>query len=206
MSEPVTATISKEWKQRMIIILAVLVGMGGWFLFDGLVAYPRNNVKAAVYFEIRDRLGEDTPETAKAWEEVRTEKGWKPTPPKKIYSDGDMTTQVVLAILSFVGAAAAGLHFFRSVSTTTRMENGVILLPDGRRVPIEKVRATSRKRWENKGIADLAWEPEPGKLERFILDDYKYVGAAAILEEVERALGITHPPKNEETPPRDPGA
>jgi hypothetical protein len=193
MSTEVTATISREWKQRMLIICAVLVGLGGWFLFDGLVAYPQNNQKAVVYFEIRERLGKDTPETKAAWDEVRAAKGWSEAAPKKIYSQGDLTTQVVLGLLALGGAAAAGLHFLRSLSTTTRMNNGLITLPDGLEIPISKVRAVSRKRWENKGIADLAWEPEPGRMERFLLDDYKYVGAATILEEVERTLGVEKP-------------
>ena len=45
----ITATVSKEWKRRMLIIIAVVTGMGGWFFFDGLVAYPRQNQRAAAY-------------------------------------------------------------------------------------------------------------------------------------------------------------
>ena len=51
----------------------------------------------------------------------------------------------------------------------------------------------SKKRWENKGIADLAYEAAPGKLQKFILDDYKFVGAAQILEAAEKSLAPTAP-------------
>ncbi len=191
VSNPVTAIISKEWKQRILIICLALAGMGGWFIFDGLVAYPRNNEKAVVYFELRDRLGKDSPELKEAWDAVRKERTWNDSTPKKIYSDGDLRTQLILGGLTLLGAGAVLVYFFKSLKTTTRMKNGIIFLPDGRQIEIAKVRAVSRKRWENKGIADLAWEPEPGKFEKFLLDDYKYIGAATILEEVEKTLGIT---------------
>jgi hypothetical protein len=190
----VTAIISKEWKQRMLIIVLAVGGLGCWFLFDGLVAYPRNNVKAAIYFELREKHGEDTPELKAAWEAVRKERVWNDSTPKKIYSAGDLQTQLILGAITLLGAAAVLLHFFRSLPQTTRLENGVITLPDGRQVEITKVQAVSKKRWENKGIADLAYESAPGKSTRFILDDYKFIGAAQILEEVEKHLN----------PPADP--
>jgi len=188
VSTSVTAIISKEWKQRMLLISLAVGGLGGWFLFDGLVAYPRNNVKAAIYFELREKHGEDTPELKAAWEVVRKDRVWNDSTPKKIYSPGDLQTQLILGAVTLLAAAALLLYFYRSLSQTTRLENGVITLPNGKTVEISKVQAVSKKRWENKGIADLAYESAPGKSARFILDDYKFVGAAQILEEVEKRL------------------
>lgn len=182
----------------MLIIALAVGGLGGWFLFDGLVAYPRNNVKAAIYFDLREKHGEDTPELKAAWEAVRKERVWNDSTPKKIYSEGDLKTQMILGAVALLVSAAVLLHFFRSLSQTTRLENGVITLPDGKTVEISKVQAVSKKRWENKGIADLAYESAPGKSTRFILDDYKFIGAAQILDEVEKHL---NPPSD---PPEDP--
>ncbi len=186
----------------MLIISLAVGGLGFWFLFDGLVAYPRNNVKAEIYFELREKLGEDTPELKAAWEAVRKERVWNDSTPKKIYSDGDLKTQLILGGVTLLAAFAVLLHYFRSLPQTTRLENGVITLPDGKTVEISKVQAVSKKRWENKGIADLAYESAPGKSTRFVLDDYKFIGAAQILEEVEKHLN----PQNaisEESPPSD---
>ena len=198
MSTSVTAIISKEWKQRMLIITLAVGGLGCWFLFDGMVGYPRNNVKAVIYFELRDKYGEDTPELKAAWEVVRKDRVWNDSTPKKIYSPGDLQTQLILGSVTLFAAAAVLLHFLRSLRQTTRLENGVITLPNGKTVEISKVQAVSKKRWENKGIADLAYESAPGQSTRFVLDDYKFIGAAQILEEVEKHL---NPPNDS---PADP--
>ena len=188
MSVSVTAVISKEWKQRILIMALALGGLGCWFLYDGLVAYPKNNVKAEIYLPLREKLGKDTPELEAAWAEIRKERNWNDKTPKKIYDEGDLQTQVVLGIITLLASAGILFYFYRSLPKTTRLEDGVIILPDGRRIELTKVRALSKKRWDNKGIADLAYESAPGKTTRFILDDYKYIGAAKILDEVEKVL------------------
>ena len=172
MSVSVTAVISKEWKQRILIMAVALGGLGCWFLYDGLVAYPKNNVKAEIYLPLRDKLGKDTPELEAAWAEIRKERNWNDKTPKKIYDKGDLQTQIVLGILTLLASAGVLFYFYRSLPTTTRLENGVIILPDGRRIELTKIRALSKKRWDNKGIADLAYESSPGKTTRFVLDDY----------------------------------
>lgn len=194
MSVSVTAVISKEWKQRNLIMAVALGGLGCWFLYDGLVAYPKNNVKAEIYLPLRDKLGKDTPELEAAWAEIRKERNWNDKTPKKIYDKGDLQTQIVLGILTLLASAGVLFYFYRSLPTTTRLENGVIILPDGRRIELTKIRALSKKRWDNKGIADLAYESSPGKTTRFVLDDYKYIGAATILDEVEKMLSPADPP------------
>lgn len=194
MSVSVTAVISKEWKQRILIMAVALGGLGCWFLYDGLVAYPKNNVKAEIYLPLRDKLGKDTPELEAAWAEIRKERNWNDKTPKKIYDKGDLQTQVVLGILTLLASAGVLFYFYRSLPTTTRLENGVIILPDGRRIELTKIRALSKKRWDNKGIADLAYESSPGKTTRFVLDDYKYIGAATILDEVEKVLSPADQP------------
>lgn len=194
MSVSVTAVISKEWKQRILIMAVALGGLGCWFLYDGLVAYPKNNVKAEIYLPLRDKLGKDTPELEAAWAEIRKERNWNDKTPKKIYDKGDLQTQIVLGILTLLASAGVLFYFYRSLPTTTRLENGVIILPDGRRIELTKIRALSKKRWDNKGIADLAYESSPGKTTRFVLDDYKYIGAATILDEVEKVLSPADPP------------
>lgn len=188
MSVSVTAVISKEWKQRILIMALALGGLGCWFLYDGLVAYPKNNVKAEIYLPLRDKLGKDTPELEAAWAEIRKERNWNEKTPKKIYKEGDLKTQIVLGIITLLASAGILFYFYRSLPTTTRLENGVIILPNGRRIELTKIRALSKKRWDNKGIADLAYESSPGKTTRFILDDYKYIGAAQIVDEVEKVL------------------
>lgn len=188
MKPSVTAVISKEWKQRMLLLILMCAGMGCWFLYDGLLAYPKNNVRATEYFALREELGEDSPELKSAWLALARERGWRESPPKKIYSPDSLRTQIRLGAVALLAAAALAVYVFRSLSLTTRLENDTLIFPNGKSVPIGKIRAVSKKRWKNKGIADLVYEPKRGQSARLVLDDYKFIGAAAILAEVERHL------------------
>lgn len=193
VKSPIVAVISKEWKQRMLLMMVVIAGAGCWFLYDGLLGYPQNNVRAKVYLPLRDKLGRDSPELEKAWAQETKARGWSDTAPKKIYSAGDMRTQILIAVVALLGAGLCARNYFVSLRTTTRLEGGVIFLPNGRQIPIDKVRGISMKRWKNKGIADLVYEAGPGSLKKFVLDDYKYVGAEEILKEVKNALPQAEP-------------
>ncbi len=194
VSLSVNATISKEWKQRMLLIMLVVGGMGGWFLFDGLIGYPRHNEWASEYFELQEQHGKDTPELTAAWNELCTQRNWPKDVPKKIYLPGDIHTQLILGGIGWVVVGGIFVHFLRSLPRSTRLENGRIFLPDGREIDIQTVRVLSKKRWKNKGIADLAYEPSPGTSARFLLDDYKYAGADQIVAEIEKMLGTAPSP------------
>lgn len=172
----------------MLLMTLIIGGAGGWFLYDGLWAWPQNNTRWAVYAPLKDQYGKDTAELEKAWTDAARERGWSDTPPKKMYDAGDLRTQILISIAAFVGAGLCAGHYFRSLKTTTRLENDVIILPDNRRIPLEKVRTISMRRWKSKGIADLTYEAGPGQLRKFVLDDYKYIGAEEILKAAENAL------------------
>lgn len=189
----IVASVSREWKRRMAILIAVMTGLGLWFLFDGLVAYPRQNVRAAAYAELLARHGKDTPELERAWLELCNERGWSAKVPGKTYTEGDIRTQIFLGILALVVAAIILVRLIRTLPTTTRLENGVIELPDGRQIPLHRLRAITKKRWESQSIAGLVYEKEDGQMGKFILDDYKYAGAADILAEAEKVVPADAP-------------
>ena len=206
MNPSVTAVISKEWKQRMLLMMLIIGGAGCWFLYDGLWAWPQNNTRWEVFAPLKEKFGKDTPELEKAWTEAARERGWSDTPPKKKYEAGDLRTQILISIAAFIGAGLCVRHYFGSVKTTTRLEDDVIILPDKRKIPLSKVRSISMQRWKSKGIADLTYEAGPGQLRKFFLDDYKYVGAEEILKAAEKALPQGEPPaKPDDAPDVSPG-
>jgi len=172
----------------MLLMVLIIGGAGCWFLYDGLWAWPQNNTRWAVYAPLKDQYGKDTPELEKAWTAAARERGWSDTPPKKEYKSGDLRTQIVISIAAFIGAGLCARHFFASLKTTTRLENDVIILPDKRKIPLHKVRSISMHRWKSKGIADLTYEAGPGQMRKFVLDDYKYIGAEEILKAAQKVL------------------
>lgn len=189
MSATVTTTLSKEWKRRMLIITLIAFAGGAWFLFDGLWAWPRNNERWEVFAGLRQQYGERTQELEKAWLAAAQERGWGNAIPKKFYGSGDLLFQKVLGVAALLAALSCLRNYFSSQNASLSMEDEVIHLPDGRRVPLEKVQAVSLRRWENKGIADVAYAAPDGTSKKFPLDDYKYAGAVDILKAVQKQLG-----------------
>jgi len=194
VNAPLIAIISKEWKQRMQVLSLALAGVGAWFIYDGFIGYPNNNVRAAVYEQLAAQPGKEGDGLQKAWADAARERQWSDDKPKPTYTAGDMRTQIILGLAAWLGAAACLFHYFKSLPLTTRLEGGVIFLPNGTGIALTQIQRLSKKRWENKGIADLFYEAAPGKTKRFILDDYKFIGTAPILDEVEKFLASQDTP------------
>ena len=62
-NEKIHCPIGKWYFKRMTLLGLLLIGFGGWFLFDGLVKYPKDAVKA-VAFEAFEAGGKNV-----SWEE-----------------------------------------------------------------------------------------------------------------------------------------
>lgn len=172
----------------MLLMMLIIGGAGCWFIYDGLWAWPQNNKRWEVFAPLRDKYGKETPELEKAWTEAARERGWSDTQPKKGYNASDLRTQIIISLVAFAGAGLCVRHYFKSINTTTRLEDDIIILPNGQKIPLTKIRSISMKRWKSKGIADLTYEAGPGQLKKFFLDDYKYIGAEDILKAAEKAL------------------
>lgn len=193
----------------MQLICLAVAGLGFWFLYDGLIAWPANNVRATVYFDLKKQYGEDTPELDKAWETTAQERGWKTKKPKKIYGPSDLRTQIIFAVAALAGAGFCVFHYFKSLPQTTCLEKGTLILPGGKMIDITKIRTISKSRWDSKGIADLTYETTGGNRVKFIIDDYKFIGGAEILAEIEKVfvpLEEAPLPPIDETPKAPPPA
>jgi hypothetical protein len=183
-SENITARISKEWKRRMLIIIVVTVGMGAWFLVDGLVGYPASAKRAVVYAELEEIHGAETASLDEAWKKTAVERGWPLSRPKA-YTDEEIRMQFIMAGLTWAGSLAALAYFLVSLPKTTSLQGSVLHLPDGRKIPLDSIRSINKKRWNSRSICDLTSEAKPGTIQKFILDDYKYAGADEILARIE---------------------
>ena len=180
----ITARISKEWKRRMLIIIIATVGMGAWFLVDGLVGYPASTARAVVYAELEKVHGAETASLDEAWKKSAVERGWPLSRPKA-YTEEQIRKQFVMAGITWLGSIAAMVYFVISLPKTTSLQGGIVHLPDGRKIPLDSIRSINKKRWESRSICDLTYEPQPGTTGKFILDDYKYAGADQILARIE---------------------
>jgi len=187
-SEPMIAICSKEWKRRILLIALFIFAGSSWFLYDGAVGYPKANERAVVYFALKEEITD--PDALKAaWETTAAEQGWNPDKvPKKIYSQQDLWTQFAFAILGYLGVAATLGYFFWSLPRRLEYRDERLTLPDGRVIDITTIKSIDKRAWKSKGIARVRHELAPGRLAKFQLDDYKFIGTAEILEVIQTVL------------------
>jgi hypothetical protein len=146
----IVARYDKRERTKWLIMSLLLLAGAGWFLRDGYVTYPAENVKAI--------------------EDAKAQNKAAPKPP---HSDLDIQLQKVIGF----GLVPAGLlllswTFYRSRGEY-RLSGDVLHVPGHPPVPLEAIRAIDQSLWQRKGIARIDYEVNSvsGRLK---LDDYVY--------------------------------
>jgi len=183
-----TAHVSKEWKRRILLIALFILGASGWFFYDGLIGYPKNNERAEIYLPLKEELKEDRLKLEEEWSNIVEEKGWSPKPPKKIYSDQDILTQFIFAGVGFLGVIGTLVYYFWSLPRTLSYQDGKLTLPDGKVIDIYTIKNIDKRAWKSKGIAKVRYEAAPGQFVKAQLDDYKFIGTAEMLDDIQSRL------------------
>lgn len=195
------AKYSREWRDRMGIILLMIAGSSGWFFYDGLVAYPKYNEGAAAYAQIVETVKEEgvaedaaEAEITKRWEKCAAEFSADPKDPPKHAKNVAQQLQfgVGLAVL----AAAFLLWVLREMKRVVRADDETfdgltMAFPpfNGKTaVRFDSVFGIDRRKWKNKGIAIVHYKNEKGRPCRAEIDDYKYAGSEAILEKCDAII------------------
>lgn len=195
------AKSSREWRNRMGIILLLVAGSSAWFFYDGLVAYPAYNRGAHAYAEIVQTVASEgltdsaaKTETAARWEKRAAEFDADPKEPPK--HEKNIAQQIHFGI----GLAAIALIFvawiFREMRRVIRANDEIF---DGivsvfplfyKKTPVcfASVFAVDKRKWNNKGIAVVHYKDDAGRSRRAIIDDYKYAGSEEILKKCEEIV------------------
>jgi len=187
-SEPLRAHVSKEWKRRIWMIAAFIFAASSWFLYDGLFGYPKNNERAEVYLPLKEQYEDDKKQLETEWAEIQEARGWSGKTPKKIYSDQDILTQYLFAAFGYLGFLGTLGYYFWSLPRTLAFSEDKLTLPDGRVIDIYTIKNIDKRAWKSKGIAKVRYQVAPGKMEKAQLDDYKFIGTAEILDEIQARL------------------
>ena len=189
----VHASISSEWRKRMIFMGLMIWGSAFWFAYDGYVAWPAEAKRYETLVTLTaDIVAEDeapkekNPDVKAAWETYAAENELKAKVPKNRTS-GDLAGQRgIFGFFAIVGAIFTTwvlLQHRKSVSA----EGEIISGPNGEKVTFDSIIETDRSKWNNKGIAYAIYEAD-GKRRRLCLDDHKFLGAEAILLEAEKRI------------------
>ena len=164
----------------MFFIIAFCVGVGLWFIYDGAIAWPKQNAIFQEHekFEKEGRKAE--------WPDFARSKGWDPQPPEKLHDAGDLKGQFVRAT-GILAGLAVGTWLAMCWKRTLRSDADSVYGDTGKRVAFDEMKSVDRRKMDTKGIAVVIYERD-GRKRKLVLDDYKYAGGEQILQEVEARL------------------
>lgn len=186
----IVTNISREWRNRMLMQTAFLVGFGLWFFHDGGVTYPKHNDRVAEY-----RAAVARGETAK-WSDFALKRGWPGQEHPAAYSPAELKTQFVLGALCVAMGGATVVWFVLGFRQQMSSDGQTLCGVRGERVPLDAFVSVDKRKWERKSIA-YAYYEQDGRRRRLVIDDYKFIGAEDILKQIEEQVSKKHLP----TPP-----
>ena len=109
----------------------LMVGLGGWFGYDGFVGYP-----ATPAAELYKSIEKSDPPDGVDLEAFKKQK---------------IGTQYGFTILAFFMAAVVGLRLAKSARFKFEFDD-VCYVHNGRRHPLSGIKSVDRSKWEKKGI------------------------------------------------------
>ena len=180
---PAEAHISTTWKRQKLLVGIFVIAFGCYFFFDGLVTWPKSNVRWEAYekFKNEDKLGE--------WSDYAQSQGWVEEQPHKFYKPGDIMGQYVCGTLLVVLGGIVLVYWATQIKRTVRTDEEAVYTAAGTRVPFSAIIGVGKKQWESKGIARIRYELD-GRQGQFVVDDYKFDTdpSRTILKEIEEKL------------------
>lgn len=189
-----TAKISREWRDRMVIVLLMLAGSSAWFFYDGAIAYPKYNVRADAYTEIQRVYQADENLVREKWKALAIENHWDPEDiPKK---RKDEKQQFQWGVGLFVISVFFLLWMLREMRRIIIADDEKFLgisraIPPFnslREIRFESVFGVDKKRWDKKGIAVVFYKNANGTRSAAVIDEYKYAGSEKILARCEEVI------------------
>jgi len=147
-------TLNPEYAKRHLFAVAVLIGLGLWFGYDGFVRYPA--LPAAELYRSIEGSEASSGVDLEAFKRQKTQ------------------TQYGFTFLCLIAGAVVGLRLWKSARLKVDFdETGYTV--DGRRIAWPEVKDVDRSRWESKGIV---------KVDGLVLDAWHHRGVREFLAHV----------------------
>lgn len=183
----VVAEISKDWKRRQVMIVAMLSAAAVWFWYDGASGWPAKNKAYDAFHALAEGEERDL-----EFRKMAEKNGWSPKPPEKRYSESDIRNQFLIAGALGLGAAAALGMLLASRGKRVVSDADGITDQNGQRLRWLDIVALDKKKWDRKSIAYAIYKTDAGE-RRFMLDDFKYAGCDLMVNHIEELLGLKKP-------------
>lgn len=177
------AKISTGWKVRVGAMGILLAGMSGWFLMDGFVGYPAQEViylKYVTFVDENKALSEsDLPAFIEKWNKKATAEGLPPITrdPKALEhyhkEPGSILTQKILGFAALPVALIVLFKFLSLFKMWIATEEDGVHTHKGERIAWDTIEKLDKTRWPRKGISFLHYKggDVPGRLR---IDDFWY--------------------------------
>ncbi|MDP1562463.1 MAG: hypothetical protein Q8M16_13880 [Pirellulaceae bacterium] len=185
----VKARYEEAFFRKFLYIALVCAAYSLWCLYDGIVKYPADLVRAKVYHE--DMKDLDSAAREKAWLDRTTSEDWKPlVPDAPADIEQDISQQYMQIAVCLLIAIPMFLKYFLARGTYIEATDTEIR-PSWLKtaIPFESITKIDKTRWKKKGIAKLYYSV--GSVSKsFTLDDFKFAQTemAMIMARAERDL------------------
>ena len=168
--EPIVARGATYYRVTRYLFCLVLLGMGGWFAYDGFVKYPRHNELHLLHVRDPVKYPQDYP----------------------THKETSIRLQKQLAVALPVAAIAMLAWTLYNSRGAYRLAGDGLSVPGHGEVPLSAITQIDKSLWDRKGIAYISYELPTGKKGRLKLDDFVYDRPPTdrILETVEAKLGV----------------
>ena len=180
------ANIDRKFLWRSGLTPLPFLGLALWFLYDGVITYPRQRERALTYQELKeeDRIGE--------WQEIAKQHGWPFEDPGKPKKEFEIYSQLVLAALLGLPGLLCSFSFIRTRGRWIEANETGLRTSWGRELEFGQIVWLSKKKWKSKGIAKITYR-QNGRRRRLVLDDWKYDAEStrAILRKIESHLDVS---------------
>ncbi len=188
----VRANYDPDYFRRFIWLSLGCLVFGSWFLFDGLVTYPRELERSRAYWlPTEDRAEPWQAIDADKWREMTQQNGWSDTVPgeKPDKQEEKIGTQYFYAVVCFLITVPCLLKWFLPRGSWVEGTDTGVRTSWGTEFDYDQIRRIDKHKWDTRGIAKIRYERD-GATHTFTFDDYKYQRAAMneILQRMEAGL------------------
>jgi len=188
---------------RLAIIGFACIGVMFWSLYDGLVGWPNQQLRAAEFIQFtEENKALDPKDIADKWKVYAAEKGWPTENPGEPKSEFDIFGQFVMAGVT----GLIGLFFLVQLivwrGRWIESNDDTITSNRGHEFQLEHIVELDKKKWNKKGIAYIKFQSDNGS-GRLALDDcnYERTSTQEILRHIEANIDLSKLVNGKPEPP-----
>jgi hypothetical protein len=164
---------AEEWKSQTSVEKLPLMSEEECPLpaeFDKDQAWPAILMTAESF----EKLKNTSDGASKIWQAYTAEKGWDFEPSEKIYDQGKLTEQFVMAGICSALVLVVVFLFVRTLGRTMQVTETTYIAPGGKVVPFTSMRRIDARKWDVKGMAVIDYEDESGATKKVKVDGMIY--------------------------------